>query len=147
MPRARIGAFILVFLYSSLCTFRLIKWLSFLAFYVYLFHDLVPALYFLSLSGIFLCITVYFPLGILQEACNTAIYLQNKSTHRALGHVTPEEAFSGKKHNVGHFRIFGCIAYSYVAKENRTKLEPTAEKGIFVGYSETSKAFRIYIPT
>ena len=24
-------------------------------------------------------------------------------------------------------------------------LEPTAEKGIFVGYSETSKAFRIYI--
>ena len=37
------------------------------------------------------------------------------------------------------------IAYSHVPKEKRTKLEPTAEKGIFVGYSETSKAFRIYI--
>ena len=74
------------------------------------------------------------------------MYLQNMSPHRALGPVTLEEAFSGKKLDVGHFRIFGCIAYSYVPKEKRTKLEPTAEKGIFVGYSETSKAFRVYIP-
>ena len=28
-----------------------------------------------------------------------------------------------------------------------TKLEPTAERGIFVGYDETSKAFRIYLPS
>ena len=62
-----------------------------------------------------------------------------------MGHMTPEEAFSRKKPDVGHLRIFGCIAYSYVPKEKRTKLEPTAEKGIFVGYSETSKAFWIYI--
>ena len=59
--------------------------------------------------------------------------------------MTPEEAFSGKKPDVGHIRIFGCIAYSYIPKEKRTKLEPTAEKDIFVGYNETSKAFRIYI--
>ena len=64
-----------------------------------------------------------------------------------MGHVTPEEVFSGKKLDVGHFRIFGCITYSYIPKEKRTKLEPIAEKGIFVGYSEISKAFRIYIPT
>ena len=59
--------------------------------------------------------------------------------------MTPKEAFSGKKPDI-HLRIFGCIAYSYVPKEKTTKLEPTAEKGVFVGYSETSKAFRIYIP-
>ena len=62
-----------------------------------------------------------------------------------MGHATLEEAFSNKP-NVGHLCIFGCFAYSYVPKEKRTKLEPIAEKGIFVGYSETSKAFRIYIP-
>jgi hypothetical protein len=44
-------------------------------------------------------------------------------------------------------RIFGCITYSYVPSEKRTKLEPTTERGIFVGYSETSKAFRIYLPS
>jgi len=57
------------------------------------------------------------------------------------------EAFSGKKPEVGHFRIFGCITYTYVPSEKRTKLEPMAERGIFVGYSETSKAFRIYLPS
>ena len=87
-----------------------------------------------------------FPLFLWAEACNTTVYLQNRSLHRALGHMTPEEAFSRKKPDIGHLCIFGCITYSYIPKEKRTKLEPTAEKGIFVGYSETSKAFRIYIP-
>ena len=30
-------------------------------------------------------------------------------------------------------------------KEKWTKLEPSGKKGVFVGYSETSKAYRIYI--
>eukprot|EP00253_Pinus_taeda_P015911 PITA_15911 len=85
-------------------------------------------------------------LFLWEEACNTTVYLQNRSPHRALGHMTLEEAFYGKKPDIGHLRIFGCITYSYIPKEKWTKLEPTTEKGIFVGYSETSKAFRIYIP-
>jgi hypothetical protein len=87
------------------------------------------------------------PLFLWDEACYTAVYLQNRSPHRAVGSMTPEEAFSGKKPEVGHFRIFGCITYSYVPFEKRTKMEPMAERGIFVGYSETSKAFRIYLPS
>ena len=61
--------------------------------------------------------------------------------------MTPEESFTGKKPKVSHFRIFGSLTYSHVPSEKRTKLEPTAEKGIFVGYDETSKAFRIYLPS
>jgi hypothetical protein len=87
------------------------------------------------------------PLFLWVEACYTTVYLQNKSPHKAVGSMTPEEAFSGKKPEVGHFRIFGCTTYSYVPSEKRTKLEPMAERGIFVGYSETSKAFRIYLPS
>jgi hypothetical protein len=87
------------------------------------------------------------PLFLWTEACNTAIYLQNKSPHRVLGNKTPEEAFSVKKPKVGHFSIFECLTYSHVPSQKRTKLEPTTEKGIFVGYSETSKAFLIYIPS
>ena len=75
------------------------------------------------------------------------MYLQNRSPHCALGNVTLEEAFFRKKLDVGHFRIFGCITYSYVPKEKRTKLEPTADKGMFVGYNKTLKAYRIYIHT
>jgi hypothetical protein len=60
--------------------------------------------------------------------------------------MTPEEAFIGVKPEVGHFRIFGCPVYFYVPKEKRTKLDPSGRKGTFVGYSESSKAYWIYIP-
>ena len=59
--------------------------------------------------------------------------------------MTHEECFSGKKPEVSHFWIFGSLTYSHVPSEKRTKLEPTAEKGIFVVYDETSKAFCIYL--
>ena len=73
--------------------------------------------------------------------------LQNKSPHRAVGNMTPEECFSGKKPKFGHFRISGSLTYSHVPSKKRTKLEPTAEKGIFVGYDETVKDFCIYLPS
>ena len=34
--------------------------------------------------------------------------------------------------------------YIHILKEKRTKLDPSGRKGIFVGYSESSKAYRIY---
>jgi transposase InsO family protein len=85
------------------------------------------------------------PLFLWVEACNTVVYLQNMSSHKVLGDKTHEEDFSGKKPKVGYFRIFGCLTYSHVPTEKRTKIEPMKKKGIFVGYNETSKSFRIYI--
>ena len=67
------------------------------------------------------------PLFLWAEACYTAVYLQNRSPHRAVGSMTLEEAFSGKKPKVGHFRIFGCITYSYVPSEKREKMEPMVD--------------------
>jgi hypothetical protein len=64
-----------------------------------------------------------------------------------LGRKTPEEAFTGSRPNVEHLRIFGCLTFSHVPSEKRTKLDPTTEKGILVGYSEVSKAYRTYIST
>ena len=37
--------------------------------------------------------------------------------------------------------------YIHIPKEKTTKMEPSSKKGTFVGYSETSKAFRIYVPS
>ena len=34
--------------------------------------------------------------------------------------------------------------YIHIPKEKRTKLDPSGKKGIFVGYSKSSKAYRIY---
>jgi hypothetical protein len=86
------------------------------------------------------------PLYLWAEACATTIYLQNRSPHRILGKMTPEEAFTSRRPDVEHIRIFGCSTFSHVPSERRTKLDPTAQQGILVGYSEVSKAYRIYIP-
>ena len=79
------------------------------------------------------------------EATGTTVYVQNRSPHQEIENKTLEEVFSGEKPEVSHLRIFGCPVFIHVPKEKRTKLEPSGRKGIFVGYSETSKAFRIYI--
>ena len=60
--------------------------------------------------------------------------------------MTPVEAFTRVKPEVGHLHIFGCPIYIHVPKDKRTKLEPSGKKGTFVGYNESSKAYRIYIP-
>ena len=79
------------------------------------------------------------PLFLWAKACSTAVYLQNRSPHRAVGSSTPEEAFTGSRPDVGHFRMFGCLTYSHVPSEKRTKLETTTEKGILVGYKLTTR--------
>ena len=66
--------------------------------------------------------------------------------HSALGLKTPEEMFTRKKLEVSHLKIFGCPVFIHILKEKRNKLEPSEKKGIFVGYCEVSKAFKIYIP-
>jgi hypothetical protein len=80
------------------------------------------------------------------EACNTTVYIQNRSPHKILGEKTPKETISRLNPVIGHLRIFGCQFYIHVPVEKRTKLEPSRQKGIFVGYNETSKAYRIFIP-
>jgi hypothetical protein len=74
------------------------------------------------------------------------VYVQNRLSHNALGFKTPKEMFIGKKPEVSHLKIFGCLVFIHIPKEKRNKLEPSGKKGIFVGYCEVSKAFRIYIP-
>ena len=54
--------------------------------------------------------------------------------------------FSGEKLEVNHLKIFGFPVYIHVPKEKRSKLELSGRKGIFVGYSESSKEYRVYIP-
>jgi hypothetical protein len=75
----------------------------------------------------------------------TAVYIQNKSPHKTLRNMMPEEAFTEVKPEVGHFRIFGRLVYIHVPKEKMIKLDPSGRKGTFVGYNEFSKAYRIYI--
>jgi transposase InsO family protein len=86
------------------------------------------------------------PMHLWDEAMRTKIYVQNGLPHSALGFKTPKEMFSRKKLEVSHLKIFDYLVFVHISKERRTKMDPSGKKGIFVGYCEVSKAFRIYIP-
>jgi hypothetical protein len=86
------------------------------------------------------------PMHLWDEATRTTIYVQNKLSHSALGFKTPQEMFTGKKPKLTQLKIFGCPVFVHIPKEKITNLDPLGKKGIFVGYCEASKAFRIYIP-
>jgi hypothetical protein len=58
--------------------------------------------------------------------------------------MTSEEKFTSKKLDVSHLRMFGCIAYVHVHDEKRSKLDPKAEKCIFIGYSLKQKGYRCF---
>lgn len=47
----------------------------------------------------------------------TIVYIKNRSPHRILDNMTPEEAFIGKKPCVDHLRIFMCPTYTNVPKD------------------------------
>ena len=86
------------------------------------------------------------PIHFWAEACNTAVYVQNCCPHRVLGMSTPEEAFYGKKPDISHLKIFGSPVYIHVMKDAKKKLEPTAQVGIFLGYTETPHNYHVYFP-
>ena len=84
------------------------------------------------------------PMHLWAEACNTTVYVKNRCPHRVLGMITPEEAFTGKNPDISHLKIFGSSIYIHVTKDDRKKLELTAEVGIFFRYTETPHNYRVY---
>jgi hypothetical protein len=74
------------------------------------------------------------------------MYIQNRFPHAILKDMTHVDVFLGIKPEVGNLRIFWCPVDIHVPKEMRTKMEPSGKRGVFVGYDENSKDYRIYVP-
>ena len=60
---------------------------------------------------------------------------------------TLEEAWSGVKPLVEHFRVFRCMSHVHVLDNKRTKLDDKSLSCVLLGVSEGSKAYRLYDPT
>lgn len=80
------------------------------------------------------------------KAVNWTVHVLNRSPTLAVRNQTPEEAWSGTKPAVDHFRIFGCLAYVHVPDVKRTKLDDKSLKCVLLSVSEESKAYRLYDP-
>ncbi|GJX37944.1 retrovirus-related pol polyprotein from transposon TNT 1-94 [Tanacetum coccineum] len=78
------------------------------------------------------------------EAVATACFTQNRSIINTRHNKTPYELLRGRKPNVEYFHVFGSLCYPTNDRDDLGKMKPKADIGVFIGYSETSRGFRIY---
>jgi hypothetical protein len=77
------------------------------------------------------------------EVVSTAVYLLNRAPTRAVDGRTPYEAWHGKKPEVSHLRVFGCVKPT---KSHAGKLENRSTAMVFLGYEQGMKGYRVYDP-
>ncbi|GAU32260.1 hypothetical protein TSUD_53880 [Trifolium subterraneum] len=86
------------------------------------------------------------PKNLWPEAVNWAVHILNRCPTFAVKDMTPQEAWSGSKPSVSHFKVFGCIAYVHIPDNLRKKIDEKSTVCIHLGISEESKAFKLYDP-
>ena len=52
--------------------------------------------------------------------------------------------WNGRTPNLGHFHLFGCKCYILNDKDYLENFDSRSDEGIFLGYSETSTAYRVF---
>ncbi|KAL7284387.1 hypothetical protein ACG7TL_001677 [Trametes sanguinea] len=86
------------------------------------------------------------PIKLWPEAVNYAVYLKNRAPTRALPNKTPFEAFWGRKPDVSHLREFGATCWVLRQDTGVHKLMRKSRPCHFIGFSEESRAYRLYDP-
>ena len=81
----------------------------------------------------------------------TTSYLINRMPSKVLQYITPLESlkffFPESRINSDlPLKIFGCIAYVHTPKKSQSKLDPRAEKCVFVGYAPNKKGYKFFNP-
>nr|GFC97862.1 retrovirus-related Pol polyprotein from transposon TNT 1-94 [Tanacetum cinerariifolium] len=85
------------------------------------------------------------PVTFWAEVVNTACYVQNKVLVNKSQNKTPYELFNGRTPAIGFLKPFGCHVMILNTLDNLGKFEAKGDEGYFIGYSMSSKAFRVFI--
>ena len=80
------------------------------------------------------------------DAVQWVNHVLNRSPTLIVRDMTPEEAWSGRKPSVEHFRVFGCIGYVHIPDVKRSKLDDKSVKCVLLGLSSESEAFKMFDP-
>ena len=75
---------------------------------------------------------------------NTACYIHNRVTLRKGTSASLYEIWKGRKPTVKYFHVFGSKCYILDDREQRRKMDPKSDEGIFLGYSINSRAYKVF---
>ena len=84
------------------------------------------------------------PIYFWTVALDTAVYLINRSPSSALDGGIPEEVWTRKPVKLSFLKVFGCIAYSLIEKEKRSKLNSKSTKCVFIGYGGDEYGYKLW---
>ncbi|GJU67824.1 putative ribonuclease H-like domain-containing protein [Tanacetum coccineum] len=84
------------------------------------------------------------PTTFWAEAVSTACYVHNRVLIVKPYNKTPYELFRGFKPALSFMRLFRCHVTVLNTLDNLGKFDGKSDEGFFVGYSLSSKAFRVY---
>nr|GEY81437.1 retrovirus-related Pol polyprotein from transposon TNT 1-94 [Tanacetum cinerariifolium] len=89
------------------------------------------------------------PVTFWAEAVNTACYVQNRGlVNKVLvnksNNTTPYDLFNGRSPAIGFLKPFGCHVMVLNTLDNLGKFEEKGDEGYLIGYSMSSKAFRVF---
>ncbi|CAN0908179.1 Retrovirus-related Pol polyprotein from transposon TNT 1-94 [Linum grandiflorum] len=84
------------------------------------------------------------PIKFWAEAVNTACYVINRVLIRKNTMKTPYEIWKNLKPNISYFHPFGCRCFILNTKDHLGKFDAKSDEGIFLGYSNLSKAYRVF---
>nr|GFA91643.1 integrase, catalytic region, zinc finger, CCHC-type, peptidase aspartic, catalytic [Tanacetum cinerariifolium] len=84
------------------------------------------------------------PLFFWAEAIATACFTQNRSLVIPRHEKTPYHIINDQKSSVKFFYIFGFVCYIVRDGENPDKMKEKGDECIFVGYSNQSRAYRVF---
>ncbi|GJW43993.1 retrovirus-related pol polyprotein from transposon TNT 1-94 [Tanacetum coccineum] len=77
------------------------------------------------------------------NAIDTSTYILNRIIIRAILGKTPYELLIGRKPTLDYFKVFRSKCFILNTKEYLTKFNPKSYEGVFLGYSQNSKAYII----
>ena len=84
------------------------------------------------------------PLYFWAEAVNTSCYISNRVFKRPILNEASYELWNNRKPKISYLRVFGCKCFILNTKDNLEKFDSKADEEIFLGYSTSSKAYRIF---
>nr|GEV84909.1 hypothetical protein [Tanacetum cinerariifolium] len=84
------------------------------------------------------------PIPFWAEAVNTACYVQNRVLVTKPHNKTPYELLHSRTPSIGFMRPFGCPVTILNTLDSLDKFDRKVDEGFLVGYSVSSKAFRVF---
>ena len=86
------------------------------------------------------------PQNFWAETVNTVCHVTDRCVIRVVLNKTPYELLNNGKPMLSYLRAFGCRCFVLNnVKDDLGKFDPRSDEGVFVGYSSSSKAYRMFI--